>query len=266
MDLEKLCREVIRIAKDTGEFIAQNKPALKDIRISEKDFNNFVTSVDLESENRIVSELLKILPEAGIIGEEKTNDKNSNEYNWVIDPLDGTTNFIHGVPCFAISIALMYRSDILLGVVYEINLKECFYACKGSGAFLNGSPIHVSDSSNLKQSLIATGFPYYDYGRMAPWLKLFQYLMENTQGLRRLGSAATDLAYVACSRFDGFYEYALNAWDVAAGSLIVAEAGGIVTDFSGTSDFIFGKEIIAATPDIYQSFSESIAHFFSDNN
>ena len=186
-----------------------------------------------------------------------------SEFNWIIDPLDGTTNFIHGVPVFCISIALQYKSEIILGVIYEINRDECFYSWKDDSAYLNNKIVQVSTNENLNHALLATGFPYYDYGKLDEYLKLFKYFMKNSRGVRRLGSAAADLAYVACGRFDGFYEYGLQPWDVAAGSFIVKQAGGMNSDFTGTDNFLFGKEIISANDKIYKRLAEVVLIHFA---
>jgi myo-inositol-1(or 4)-monophosphatase len=157
----------------------------------------------------------------------------------------------------------MRDKQLVLGVIYEINLDECFYAWEGSKAFLNGKEIQVSKAPTLADSLLATGFPYYDYERMSEYLELLNYFMKHTHGLRRLGSAATDLAYVACGRFEGFYEYSLQPWDVAAGAFIVQQAGGKVTDFSGTDDYIFGKEIVAGNSLFFEEFLNAIKKHFN---
>jgi myo-inositol-1(or 4)-monophosphatase len=200
-------------------------------------------------------------PEAGFIAEEGSGEKNMGGVNWVIDPLDGTTNFIHGLPPFSVSIGLISGRKIILGVIYEINLDECFYSWEGSPAYLNDSEIRVSGSALVKQSLIATGFPYTDFRRMGPFLKSFEYFMENSHGLRRLGSAAVDLAYVACGRFDAFYEYGLKPWDVAAGAFIVQQAGGKICDFSGGDDYLFGGELISSNDVIYDEFRSDVQRF-----
>jgi len=254
MQLEKLCTDVCEAVRTTGNFIREERKTFSASKVEYKGLNDLVSYVDKTAEQQLVDALSRLLPSSGFITEENTNNTRSESYNWVIDPLDGTTNFVHGVPCFCISVALMLREKLVLGVIYEINLDECFYAFENGGAFLNGKKISTSATGELKRSLIATGFPYSDYHRMKAYMEVFDHLMYNTHGLRRLGSAAVDLAYVACGRFEGFYEYGLNAWDVAAGALIVREAGGIVTDFSGGDNYVFGKEIIAVNKNIYDEF------------
>ncbi len=262
MNLELLTKQVSNISRAIGSFLKNEIKNIKHTDIETKGLNNFVTYVDKVSEERIVNELGKLLPEAGFIAEENSSLQTKEEYNWIIDPLDGTTNFIHKVPLFSISIALAKNNEILLGVIYEINLHECFYAWRNGGAYLNGHNIVVSECKKLKDSLLATGFPYHDYDKLDAYIELFKQLMKSTHGLRRLGSAAVDLAYTACGRFDGFYEYGLNPWDVAAGAIIVEEAGGSVSDFSGQDNYIFGEEIMASTPLIYNEFLKIIKRHF----
>lgn len=263
LNLQTLCQEVCTLAKETGGFLRSERNKFSTDKIEVKGKNDFVSYVDKTSEKLIVGTLSKLLPEAGFIAEEGTSSKKGDVYNWVIDPLDGTTNFIHGLPCFAISIALMRNEELVLGVVYEVNFDECFYAWEGSKAYLNEREISVSGVSKLSDSLLATGFPYYDYAKMEEYLKLFSYFMKNTHGLRRLGSAATDLAYVACGRFEGFYEYSLQPWDVAAGAFIVQQAGGKVTDFNGGDKYIFGKEIVAGNTAFFDEFLTVVKkHFY----
>jgi len=250
LDLEQICREVRNIAIETGNFITEQRKSFSLDNIEIKGTNDFVTTIDKGSEERIINGLQSLIPGAGFIAEENTNSTKGETYNWVIDPIDGTTNFIHDFPCYCISIALMRDEEIILGVIYEINLKECFYAWEGSKAYLNEKEIKVSKVSKLKDSLLGTGFPYSDYKRMDEYMDLFRELMFSTHGLRRPGSAAADLAYVACGRFDGFYEYSLKAWDVAAGAFIIQQAGGKICDFSGGDNYLFGKEIIATNGQI----------------
>ena len=251
---EQICTKVIDISKKAGAFIRQELSGIKSHHIESKGTHDYVTYVDKKAENIIVEALKQVLPDAGFITEENTVKTGQKAYTWIVDPLDGTTNFIHGLPCFSVSIALMQNSEIIAGVVYEINLDECFYAWKGGGAYLNGTPIRVSEKEYLKDSLLATGFPYHNYSRLEKYLDLFTWCLHNTHGVRRLGSAAVDLAYVACGRFDAFFEYGLNAWDVAAGALIVEEAGGRVTDFEGKQDYLFGGELIATNAKICDEF------------
>jgi myo-inositol-1(or 4)-monophosphatase len=258
MNPENICEQVVDLSKNTGSFIKNELQNFTQKHVEVKGVHNFVSYVDKASEQQLVSSLAKILPSAGFIAEEGTGSPSSNGLNWVIDPLDGTTNYIHGLPPFAISIALMEGDDVILGVIHEISLNETFWACKEGNAFLNGSAISVSAVNTINDSLIATGFPYYDYDRIAPFFKTMEHFMRYSHGLRRLGSAATDLAYVACGRFDAFYEYSLQPWDVAAGALIVQRAGGIVSDFSGGKNYIFGNEIIATNPSIFVEFQDIV--------
>jgi myo-inositol-1(or 4)-monophosphatase len=220
--------------------------------------------VDREAENRLVEALAGLLPEAGFIAEENPNLEPGDGFNWIIDPLDGTTNFVHGLPVYSISVALHDGTALVSGVIYEINLDECFSAWKDGPAFLNGKPIQVSPTDNLHDSLLATGFPYRDFSLMEAYLGLFNDLMRNTRGIRRLGSAAIDLAYVACGRFEVFYEYGLHPWDVAAGALIVDRAGGLVTDFKGGSDYLFGKRMVASNSLTHQEFMTKVSRYFKD--
>ena len=262
IDLQTLCQEVRNLSKEVGVFIKNERIKFTIDNIEVKGKNDFVSYIDKTSEKLLIDKLSLLIPESGFIAEEGTSTKKGEIYNWIIDPLDGTTNFIHGIPCFAISIALMKQDELVLGVVYEINFDECFYAWEGSKAYLNEKEISVSKADSLGGSLLATGFPYYDYHKMEEYLKLFSYFMQHTHGLRRLGSAATDLAYVACGRFEGFYEYSLQPWDVAAGAFIVKQAGGKVTDFSGGNNFIFGKEIVAGNSACFPEFLDAVKLHF----
>ncbi len=253
MNLEKLTYAVCDVALELGDFLKQEVSKLKTTDIQTKGLHNFVTYVDQESERRIVEKLTVLLPGSGFIAEENPALE-PGEFTWVIDPLDGTTNFIHGVPLYCISIGLMHQNETIIGIVYEPNLKECFYTWKSAPAYLNNDIIRVSPTPTVQEALFATGFPYYDYSRLDDYLKIFKYLLQNSHGARRLGSAAADLAYVACGRYDGFYEYGLSPWDVNAGGLLVKNAGGIVTDFRGTENYIFGKQIIATNNSLYAEF------------
>ena len=261
-DLENVCKQVIEASREAGAFIMSEKGKVKSGSIEVKGLNDFVSYVDKTAEQMLVNRLRGLIPGAGFITEENTASDKGEHFNWIIDPLDGTTNFLHSVPCFSVSIALQRDNKLVLGVIYEINLDECFYAWEGSPAFLNGSKISVTQAPDLKSSLIATGFPYSNYERFREYIDLFVDLMQHTVGIRRLGSAAVDLAYVACGRFEGFYEYGLRSWDVAAGAFIVQQAGGSVTDFKGGDDFVFGQEIIAGNAHMHAEFLRKVQQYF----
>ncbi|MCQ2973362.1 MAG: inositol monophosphatase [Bacteroidales bacterium] len=261
MDYKKICDEVSKLAIETGKYIRHEHDNFDTNKIEIKGKNDFVSYVDKTSEKKIVEQLSKIVPEAGFIAEEGTRNDRGDIYNWIVDPLDGTTNFIHGIFPVCISIALQENNKTVVGVVYEIGLDECFAASKGNGAYLNNKQIFVSKRNNLKDSLIATGFPYYDFSRQDKFMKSMADMMINTHGMRRLGSAATDLAYTACGRFEAFYEYGLHPWDVAAGAFIVEEAGGKVCDFNGEDNYIFGGEIIAAGNNVYDEFLNKVKNY-----
>jgi len=253
MDLEKLTFQVCELAREVARFQRREIANVRDADIESKGVHNYVTYVDKESERILVEKLRLLLPGSGFIAEESPSLRPS-EFTWVVDPLDGTTNFIHGVPIYCISIALMHGDDILLGVIYESNLDECFYTWESAPSYLNHKVIRVSETREIGESLLATGFPYYDYHALDDYLDIFRHLLKNSRGLRRIGSAAIDLAWVACGRFDGFYEYGLSPWDVAAGALLVQNAGGKVSDFRGTGQYIFGKQLVATNPFIHNEF------------
>jgi len=263
MNLEKICKQAISIVEHSGRFIRQEMGRVANEEIEEKGLNSLVSYVDKTAETQLVEALRKLLPGSVFLTEEDTIDNQSGALRWVIDPLDGTTNFLFQIPVFSISVALQQEEQTVLGIVCEINRQECFYAWQGGGAFLNGRPIRVSRRAPLAKALLATGFPYYDYSRMQAYFQAFDHFMRHSRGIRRLGSAAVDLAYVACGRFDGFFEYGLNAWDVAAGAFIVREAGGIVTDFQGGENYLHGGEIIAANPAIAKEMLEVLQKAFS---
>lgn len=244
-DLAKLTPSVVQIAKQAGEFIAKESADFDLSKVEFKGKSDLVSYVDKGAEKIIVEGLKALLPEAGFLTEEKTVEQTQTELTWIIDPLDGTTNFVHGLPGYAVSIGLSRGKEVILGVIYEITRDEAFYAWKGGGAYLNGAKIAVSPAAKIDDSLFATGFPVYNFSKITEYLTILNELMRNSHGLRRLGSAAMDLAYVACGRCEAFFEYNLNSWDVAAGIILVQEAGGTVTDFSGGSDALHGRELVA---------------------
>ncbi len=263
MNYEELCNETIEIARNAGKYIysEQGKHFLNDMKSKGK--HNFVTEVDKGAEEQIVESLQKLIPGAGFITEEGTSSKKGKVYNWIIDPLDGTTNFIHGAPPVAVSIALMENEDIVIGVVNEIFLGECFYAWKNGPAFMNGKKLHVSETKTVSDSLVATGFPYHNFDRLESFMESLEYLFNHTHGVRRLGSAATDLAYVACGRYDAFYEYNLNPWDIAAGIFLIQQAGGKSSDFKGGDNYLFGKELVSANHLVFDEFLQVIGSYMN---
>ena len=256
LNYRTICFNAMEVMKRAAVHIREQHENRDTLKIETKGEHNFVTEVDREAEKILVTGLSNILPEAGFIAEEGTSIKRGETYNWVIDPIDGTTNFIHGVYPFAISVGLAEGKEIVAGIVYEFGLNEYFYAWKGGGSWRNGERIHVSNAASLSQSLIATGFPYTDFRYLDQFLATIHFFMANSHGLRRLGSAATDIAYVACGRYDGFYEYGLNPWDIAAGILLVKEAGGNVSDFNGDENPLFHEDFICSNGHIQKEFQE----------
>lgn len=262
MDLNKLCLAVEDISRKVGHYLLQERRNFTDDKVEEKSFNNLVSYVDKTAEDQFIQVLRKLIPEAGFIAEESEELKREEEWNWIIDPLDGTTNFIFNIPFYCTSVALMKKDEIQLGVIYDPNHDEMYSAVLGQGAFLNKQKIKVSGKTELIRSLLATGFPYDDFNRESEFLALLGDLAKRTKGIRRIGSAAMDLAYVAAGRFEAFYEYGLNPYDVAAGAIIVQEAGGSICDFKGGSNYIFGEEIIASNSHVHQELLERIKAFF----
>ncbi|MXV51205.1 inositol monophosphatase [Pedobacter sp. HMF7647] len=262
MNLEEITFKVSEIARSAGSFIRNESLNFSSSKIEYKGLNDLVSYVDKEAEKRIVEGLKSLLPEAGFITEEKTLNIQGEDYNWIVDPLDGTTNFIHGLPAYSVSIALEYQGALVSGVVYEINRDECFYAWKDGGAWLNGTKIKVSENVDLSQSLLATGFPYYKFDLLEKYINVFRDLTQVCHGLRRVGSAAVDLAYVACGRYDGYFEYNLNSYDMAAGIVLVNEAGGQTFNFSGGTEYFNSREIVATNKKITDELLSVIQKYF----
>lgn len=238
--------ESSQLVRETGQWILAQSSQFTSSDIIYKGTNDLVSFVDQQAEAKLKQGLSAIFPEAAFIAEETSSnyEEVGDGYYWVIDPLDGTTNFLHKLPVFAVSVGLILNKQPILGLIYEPNRDELFTAVKGHGAHLNGKPIQVSPENSLSKSLLATGFPYYDFSYQDRYLDLLKELMRSSHGLRRMGAAAIDLAYTACGRFEGFFEANLKPWDVAAGKIIIEEAGGMVTNFSGGQDVIFTGEII----------------------
>lgn len=259
-DYLNLCIDVQKIAQRGAMYIQSQTFDASWLEVKSK--NSFVSRVDKTTEGILVEALQRLLPEAGFLTEEETIVQPNKKLRWIIDPLDGTTNYIHGIPCYCVSIALEVEGVIVLGVVYEVNRNECFYAMKGGGAYLGQEKISVSKTKFLADSLLATGFPYYDFDQTSAYLNVLDHLMQQSRGIRRMGSACADLAYVACGRFDGFFEYSLHPWDVAAGSLLVQEAGGQCFDFKGGEDYIYGKSILCGNSLVLNELQKLIRDHF----
>lgn len=263
MNLEQICQQACQVTIEVGQFLKAELGKVKAQDIEHKYLNNLVSYVDKASEQQLIEGLQKLIPSAAFLAEEGTVAFEPKEWLWIIDPLDGTTNFLHQLPFFSISIALQQEGKTVLGIVYEVNNQELFYSWNGAdGTFLNKKKVKVSHTDSLKQSLLATGFPYYDFNYLSNYMEMLQPLILGTRGIRRMGSAALDLAYVACGRFDGYFEYSLSPWDVAAGAFLVQQAGGLVGDFAGKDNFVFGKEIVAANPIIYNYLIEATTKHF----
>lgn len=262
MDYELLCNKVISIVKLTGNFIRKESLQFDASKIEYKGLNDMVSYVDKTAEQKLVRNLEKLIPDAGFITEEKTISREGKTYTWIIDPLDGTTNFIHGIPAYGISVALYEDGFPVIGVVYELNRGEMFYSYKGGDAFMNKKQIKVSTNPDLPSSLLATGFPYYQFEKQAQYLKLLEEMMQKSHGVRRIGAAAVDLVYTACGRFDAFFEYNLQQWDFAAGCFIVQQAGGEVFDFSGGNDYFNKREILATNGKLTAEMLEAIKRYF----
>ena len=245
LDLEQLTADVCRIATAAGHFLKEERKNFRRESVIEKCTHDYVSYVDKESERRLVTELSALLPEAGFIAEEGSATYNDEPYCWVIDPLDGTTNYIHDNAPYCVSIALRSRDELLLGVVYEVCRDECFYAWKGGKAWLNGEPLHISDIDDVTNAFLIVERPYND----AAYKQMARHLLDDLYGkagaIRMNGSAAAAICYVAAGRFDGWLEAFIGKWDYSAAALIVLEAGGEVTDFYGSRDFMEGHHIIA---------------------
>jgi myo-inositol-1(or 4)-monophosphatase len=243
----------IKAARAAGVIINRAALDVESVRVSQKMANDFVTEVDQASENIIIDTLLTAYPDHGILAEEsgQTRGNPQSENIWIIDPLDGTTNFIHGFPFYCISIALQSKGRIEQAVVYDPTRNDLFTSTRGRGAFMNDRRLRVSKRIRLQECLISTGFPFRPDDDFAAYLKLMSEVMKRTAGLRRPGAAALDLAYVAAGFSDGFFETGLHPWDMAAGSLLITEAGGLVGNFTGDADYLHQRECMAANPKIY---------------
>ncbi|RLA03472.1 MAG: inositol monophosphatase [Gammaproteobacteria bacterium] len=252
----------VRAARAAADYIVRASRRLDNLQISEKGPNDFVSEVDQQAELRIIETIHKAYPDHAILAEE-SGEQGKHEYQWIIDPLDGTTNFLHGYPCYSVSIAVRLNGRLEHGVVYDPNLDELFCASRGNGAMMNNRRIRVARRANLRGALLATGFPFRSDQNLEQYMKTLQALIKKTSGIRRPGSAALDLAYLAAGRVDGFWEFGLRPWDTAAGALLVQEAGGLVSDMRGGHDFLESGDIVAANPKVLREILTTIRPYLA---
>jgi myo-inositol-1(or 4)-monophosphatase len=256
--MHPLLNIAVRAARRAGSII--NRAALdgSGLEVRSKRMNDFVTQVDHAAEEAIIDIVRKAYPDHAVLAEESGASEGKADYEWIIDPLDGTTNFIHGFPQYCVSIAIRHRGALAHGVIYDPTKNELFTASKGRGAFLNDRRIRVSKCLRLADALVGTGFPFREMERIERYSGQLVNIMKNTAGIRRAGAAALDLAYVACGRLDAFWEMGLSAWDMAAGALMIGEAGGLVGDLRGDAGYLESGEIAAATPKVFPALLEAL--------
>ena len=257
MNHPKKLEFAVNLAKDAGKILLKHFGKITSIDRKSSDID-LVTLADTKSEEFIIENIHSMYPEHHIIAEESALTKGTSNYRWIIDPLDGTTNFVHNLPIFAVSIGLQYNEETILAVIYNPTVKKCFTAEKNGGSFLNGEPIQISSTNTLINSLLVTGFPYIHDDKWERGFILFRELYGKTQGIRRLGSAALDFCFVAMGRFEGFWEFGLQPWDVCAGALILQEAGGEVTDWDGTPMPFSGKRVLATNGHIHSKMIKTL--------
>jgi myo-inositol-1(or 4)-monophosphatase len=249
----------VKAARRAGAIINRASQDIGTLTIKSKNFNDFVSEVDVAAERAIIDTLKDAYPSHGFLGEESGSTSHQSDFIWIIDPLDGTTNFLHNFPQYCVSIALQHKGEITQAVIYEPNRNDLYTATKGRGAFLNDKRIRVSKCDKLQEALIGTGFPFRDFRYLDDYLNMFKSMIQKTTGIRRAGSAALDLAYVASGALDGFWEIGLSPWDIAAGGLLIQEAGGIVTDLSGQTGWLESGNILVASPKIHDDMQAIIA-------
>jgi myo-inositol-1(or 4)-monophosphatase len=248
--LHPMLHTAVKAARKAGGIITRASRDLENVAVTTKRQKDFVTEVDKAAEDAIIAILKAAYPGHAILAEE-SGASGESEYTWVIDPLDGTTNFIHGFPQYAVSIGLLHKGVPSQAVVYDPNRNELFTASKGRGAFVNERRMRVSRLAHLDDALIGTGFPFRDIGRLEEYVRMFRQVTQKTVGIRRPGAAALDLAYVAAGRLDGFWEIGLSAWDMAAGALLITEAGGLIADFDGEDRYLDNGEVVAGSPKVF---------------
>ncbi|HEX6364460.1 MAG TPA: inositol monophosphatase family protein [Albitalea sp.] len=261
--LHPMLNIAVKAARAAGAIINRASLDIDLLKVNTKSPNDFVTEVDQAAEQAIIETLLGAYPGHGILAEEsgRAHGAKDSEYVWIIDPLDGTTNFIHGFPVYAVSIALAVRGQVQQAVVYDPARNDLFYASKGRGAYLNDKRLRVSRRTRLQESLIGTGFPFRKGDNLKRYVQMFEQVMANCAGLRRPGAAALDLCYVAAGYYDGFFETGLSPWDVAAGSLMITEAGGLIGNFTGEADDLYQREVVAGNPKVYGHLVQILAPY-----
>jgi myo-inositol-1(or 4)-monophosphatase len=261
--LHPMLNIAVKAARAAGSIINRAALDVERLTITAKGINDFVTEVDQAAEQVIIETLLTAYPGHAILAEEsgRAHGAKHSEYLWIIDPLDGTTNFIHGFPVYGVSIALAFRGKVEQAVVYDPARNDLFLASKGRGAFLNDRRLRVSKRARLAESLIGTGFPFRKGDNFKRYVEMFEQVMQHCAGVRRPGAAALDLCYVAAGWYDGFFETGLSPWDVAAGSLMITEAGGLIGNFTGEADFLYQREAVAGNPKIYGQLVQMLAPY-----
>ncbi|MGD9832614.1 MAG: inositol monophosphatase family protein [Piscinibacter sp.] len=261
--LHPMLNIAIKAARSAGAIINRASLDLDLLKINTKGPNDFVSEVDQAAEQAIIETLLAAYPGHGILAEEsgRSHGAKDSDYVWIIDPLDGTTNFLHGFPVYAVSIALAFRGQVQQAVVYDPTRNDLFYASKGRGAFLNDKRLRASKRTRLSDALIGTGFPFRKGDNFKRYVQMFEEVMQHCAGLRRPGAAALDLCYVAAGYYDGFFETGLNPWDIAAGSLIITEAGGLIGNFTGEADYLYQREVVAGNPKVYAQLVQILAPY-----
>jgi len=261
--LHPMLNIAIKAARSAGAIINRASLDLDLLKINTKGPNDFVSEVDQAAEQAIIETILTAYPGHGILAEEsgRTHGAKDSDYVWIIDPLDGTTNFLHGFPVYAVSIALAFRGQVQQAVVYDPSRNDLFYASKGRGAYLNDKRLRASKRTRLSDALIGTGFPFRKGDNFKRYVQMFEEVMQHCAGLRRPGAAALDLCYVAAGYYDGFFETGLNPWDIAAGSLIITEAGGLIGNFTGEADYLYQREVVAGNPKVYAQLVQILAPY-----
>ena len=261
--LHPMLNIAIKAARAAGSIINRAALDLDVLKIGRKGPNDFVSEVDQMAENAIIDVLLEAYPGHAILAEESGRARGAkhSDYVWIIDPLDGTTNFLHGFPVYAVSIALAFKGKVEQAVVYDPTRNDMFYASRGRGAFMNDRRLRVSKRTRIADSLIGTGFPFRKGDNFKRYVKMFEEVMQSCAGLRRPGAAALDLCYVAAGYYDGFFETGLNPWDIAAGSLLITEAGGLIGNFTGEADFLYQREVVAGNPKVYGQLVQILAPY-----